>query len=366
MPASNLTLKTVLNCLAMGSRLTADQQRQLEGWMLQDQRRARAFDINPENVSQVIEARSQLFRSVYPAIAQLCHGQLNISQTACLETLWNLWLPLAMQLAAHRNALDRPLVQGILGSQGTGKTTLGIILTLILGHLGYSTLSFSLDDLYKPYAERQRLQQQDPRLRWRGPPGTHDVELGIKVLDQLRSLKRSGTVQVPRFDKSAHAGAGDRADPKIVTSVEIILFEGWFVGVQPIDPAAFATAPPPILTAADQAFAQAMNAKLKDYLPLWQRLDRLLILYLLDYRLSKQWRRQAEHQAIATGKAGMSDAEIDQFVEYFWRTLHPDLFIKPLVQDPQSVDLVVEIKPDHSPGVVYRPDDLLERKGILQ
>ncbi len=352
---SNPTL-SVLNCLANGFSLTADQQRQLEVWMLQDQRRARAFGINPGNVSEVIQARSQLFRSVYPAIAQLCHNRFNIPRISFLETLWNLWLPLAVQLVAHRKALDRPLVQGILGSQATGKTTLGAILTLILDHLGYPTLSLSLDDLYKPYAERQRLQQEDPRLVWRGPPGTHDIQLGIQVLDQLRSGKVP--VQIPRFDKSAQAGAGDRTHSETVSAVEIVLFEGWFVGVRPIDPVEFTTAPPPILTASDQAFAQDMNAKLQDYLPLWQRLDRLLILYLPDYRLSKQWRRQAEHQAIATGKAGMPDAEIDQFVEYFWRALHPNLFIKPLAEDPQSVNLVIEIKPDHSPGTIYQPADL--------
>lgn len=353
---------TTLNCLANGSSLTADQQRQLGTWVLQDHLRARAFGIDPGNVSQVVQTRSQLFRSIYPAIAQLCRSRFNIPKTACLETLWNLWLPLAMQLAAHRRALDRPLVQGVLGSQGTGKTTLGAILTLILGHLGYPTLSLSLDDLYKPYTERQHLQQKDPRLVWRGPPGTHDVELGIQILDQLRSGKHSGkgSIQIPRFDKSAQAGAGDRTDPETVTAVEIILFEGWFVGARPVEPAAFATAPPPILTAADRAFAQDMNAKLQDYLPLWQRLDRLLILYLLDYRLSKQWRQQAEHQMIAAGKAGMTDRETDQFVEYFWRALHPDLFIKPLVKAPSWVNLVIEIESDHSPGAVYQPADLPE------
>ena len=50
---------------------------------------------------------------------------------------------------------------------------------------------------------------------------------------------------------------------------------------------------------------------------------------------------------IATGKAGMSDAEIDRFVEYFWKSLHPELFIKPLVN---SADLVVEVKSDRSLG----------------
>jgi len=37
--------------------------------------------------------------------------------------------------------------QGILGGQGTGKTTLAAMLSLILGQLGYHTLSLSLDDL---------------------------------------------------------------------------------------------------------------------------------------------------------------------------------------------------------------------------
>ena len=53
-----------------------------------------------------------------------------------LETVWNLWLPLAMQLASYRQQLGRPLIQGILGGQGTGKTTMSVILTLILSQSG--------------------------------------------------------------------------------------------------------------------------------------------------------------------------------------------------------------------------------------
>lgn len=354
----NLALITVLDSLATGSSLTVDQQRQLEIWVLEDQPRAKAFDVNPANVSQVVQVRSQLLQQVYPAISHLCHSQLNIPKAPLLEALWNVWLPLAMKIVARRQTLDRPLIQGILGSQGVGKTTLGAILTLILAHLGCSALSLSLDDLYKPYAERKRLQQDDPRLVWRGPPGTHDIELGIQVLDQLRALSQNSgkdSIQIPRFDKSAQSGAGDRTDPDMVAAVEVVLFDGWFVGVRPIDPATFATASPPITTEADHVFAQDMNAKLQDYLPLWDRLDHLTMLHLVDYRLSKLWRRQAEHQAIAAGKAGMPDAEIDRFVDYFWQALHPDLFIEPLAKNPTWVDLVIEIKPDHLPGRVYQP-----------
>ncbi|MHC5720383.1 MAG: glycerate kinase, partial [Nostoc sp.] len=129
------------------------------------------------------------------------------------------------------------LIQGIFGGQGTGKTTMCKILSLILDQLGYRTLSLSLDDLYKTYSDRLLLTQQDPRLIWRGPPGTHDVDLGLKVLDQIRQSQ--SPVMVPCFDKSAYRGAGDRTTPEMVTGVDIVLFEGWFVGVRPIVPEAF-------------------------------------------------------------------------------------------------------------------------------
>jgi len=58
---------------------------------------------------------------------------------------------------------------------------------------------------------------------------------------------------------------------------------------------------------------------------------------------------------IATGKSGMKDTEIKTFVEYFWRSLHPELFITPLTKSPLWVDLVVEINTNHTPGAVYRP-----------
>lgn len=325
---------------------------------LADQLRAKAFGITLENVGEVIQKRSHLLRSVYPDFSQFCQTTLHLQPNQVLETLWNLWLPLAMQMASYRQARRKPLIQGVLGGQGTGKTTLAAILTLILSKLGYRTLSLSLDDLYKTYSDRLALREQDPRLVWRGPPGTHDIQLGLTVLDRLLEPNSPQPIQVPRFDKSAWGGAGDRRAPEVVEDVDIVLFEGWFVGVRPIAPTAFDAAPPPIVTASDRAFARDMNAKLKDYLPLWERLDRLILLYPDDYRRSLEWRRQAEHQMIAAQDTGMNDAEVEQFVNYFWRSLHPELFIKPLTSHPSYVDLVIEINPDHSLGAVYRPADL--------
>ncbi len=182
------------------------------------------------------------------------------------------------------------------------------------------------------------------------PPGTHDVDLGINLFDQV--LRCENPVYVPRFDKSAYQGAGDRTTPQIINNqVDIILFEGWFVGVQPISPDVFNTAPPPIITDEDRQFARDMNHRLPEYLPLWKKLDSLILLYPTDYRCSLEWRKQAERQMIALGKSGMTEWEIEEFVDYFWRSLHPELFIKPLVKS-DTIDLVIEIHADHSFGVV--------------
>lgn len=338
-----------LNEFLLTGEIDADWQVLAQAATLADPVRANVFNITPHNVTQVIQERSQLLKSVFPAFSQFCENNLQIPIQAMLQVLWDLWLPLGMKIASQRQKLGRPFIQGILGGQGTGKTTMSRILSLILQELGYSTLSLSLDDLYKTYSDRLTLTQQDPRLIWRGPPGTHDIDLGLSVLDQIR--QGNSPVTVPRFDKSAFSGAGDRSTPEIVTNIDIVLFEGWFVGVLPIDPQAFSTAPPPIITDDDRAFARDMNHQLQAYLPLWQRLDSLIAIDPSDYRCSLEWRKQAERKMIAAGKSGMNDSQIEAFVNYFWRSLHPELLIKPLLRS-SKVDLVIQVNTDHSFGAI--------------
>ena len=375
MSRSSLTPVAILEGWIAGSYPIAPEFEQLAFWELASNCRARAFGITSDNAADVVRSKADLFFSL---IDQLHNFPLK--STTFIENLWNFWLPLAMQLSAQKQSLKRPLIQGIVGGQGTGKTTLCQVLRLILGKLGYSTVSLSLDDLYKTYADRQQLQKADPRLIWRGPPGTHDIDLGIAVLDKLRGSQTHNlaafdnpksdalkpdiikNIEIPRFDKSAYGGAGDRSQPEIISGADIVLFEGWFVGVNPVVDAKLneflAAAPFPISTESDCQFARDMNAKLHDYLPLWNRLDRLMVLYPQDYRISQVWRNQAEREMMATGKSGMSEAEINRFVEYFWKALHPELFIKSMVEEGDRVDLVIEILGDRTVGQICRAIDL--------
>ncbi len=134
---------------------------------LADTSRAKAFGITPENVAEVIHKRSHLFASFLPTFNDFCQTSLQVEPQTMLKVLWDLWLPLAIQLVSKHQQLGRPFIQGILGGQGTGKTTMSKVLTLILQELGYSTLTLSLDDLYKTYGDRLVLTQNDPRLIWR-------------------------------------------------------------------------------------------------------------------------------------------------------------------------------------------------------
>ncbi|NEO54637.1 MAG: glycerate kinase [Okeania sp. SIO3B5] len=356
MEFSNLSLVKILEALKLGKLLGKKDLEILETQELIDRKRARVFNITSENVREVIRERSLIFQSVITD-----YHKLPLKDNNTLENLWKFWLPLGIKIADKRHNLSHPLVQGILGAQGTGKTTLAQILILILDKLGYNTIAISIDDIYKTYPERQLLQKQDSRLIWRGPPGTHDISLGIETLDKLSQSYNQNSdnlIPIPRFNKSLFNGAGDRIEPEIVSKVDIVLFEGWFVGVRPISEKAFNVAPSPIITETDREFARDMNLKLIDYLPLWQKLDKLIVLYPTDYRFSQQWRQQAEQQMIASGKSGMSDKQIEKFVEYFWKALHPELFIKPLVKNTELVDLIIEINSDHSVGKIYQPNYL--------
>ena len=338
------------------------------------------LEINSK-LSRLIDERSLFLRLAYPEISQtlIAHNIKLDPPSLIFPILWHYWLPLAQHLANQQSQIGRTFIQGLMGGQGTGKTTLGLVLKILLRHLGKTFLSISLDDLYKNYSDRQKLRDRRPAFIWRGPPNTHDIDLGIEVLQKLRDRHPDPPqpIAIPRFDKSLYNGAGDRTAPEISYGADIVLFEGWFVGMRPLPISAFRNFVPPILSESDREFALECNANLYDYLPLWDYLDRLIVLKPEDYQYSLQWRIEAEHKLIDSGKTGMSDAEITQFVEYFWKALHPELFMHQMVgqmissrdrhldrllgeQIDQQIlgdlayaDLVVEISRSHFPTKIY-------------
>ena len=113
---------------------------------------------------------------------------------------------------------------------------------------GIRAVVLSTDDLYLPYEGLKALETSNPEnglLHGRGLPGTHDVPLGARVLEDLKRINDKSTqtssarrVSVPRFDKSAHGGYGDRMSEsrEIQAPIHIVMLEGWNMGFYPILP----------------------------------------------------------------------------------------------------------------------------------
>src|SRR5690606_38821676 len=120
---------------------------------------------------------------------------------AFIDTVNLYYKPLARGLAVRQQQQGKPLIVGINGAQGTGKSTLSAFLTLILGDVyGLPTVSFSFDDLYLTKDQRQqKALAVHPLFKVRGVPGSHDIGLGIDVVHQLLDADACKKTPIPAF-----------------------------------------------------------------------------------------------------------------------------------------------------------------------
>ncbi len=260
---------------------------------------------------------------------------------ALLGLAFDLWAPLAMELAHCLRRSGRPWIQGICGTQGTGKSTMCSAIAALLRARNIAAASLSIDDVYRTHAERSALARRDPALRHRGPPGTHDVDFACEVLTEV---KRGHRVALPTFDKAALDGAGERGEPRNPDRYDVLLFEGWLVGAEPVRDLAEGASP----------LLRASNERLKEYQRLWNQLDGLWVLRPEAYDLSRVWRREAEARLRSKGRGGMTDEQIDEFVGYFFEAMPPELYVDPLTQPGSKTDLVINIDAQHTPRDIRR------------
>lgn len=261
--------------------------------------------------------------------------------------------PLAARIAAWARARGpRPLVVGICGPQGSGKSTLVALLAKLLVRRGLRTATLSIDDLYLTRAQRERLAQDvHPLLRTRGVPGTHDPALGLAVLD---ALARPGPTLPPRFDKAADDRLPAAEWPVFNGPADVVLLEGWCVGARPQPQGALAR-PVNALEAEEDAegvWRAYVNAALAGaYHPLFARLDRLVLLTAPDFATVRAWRGEQEAKLSARLAAegpdaaqAMDEAALDRFLAHYQR------LTEWIAQDlPSAADVTVALDPERWP-----------------
>jgi D-glycerate 3-kinase len=231
-----------------------------------------------------------------------------------------------------------PLVVGISGAQGSGKTTLVAHLAAQLEAAALRVATLSLDDLYLTRAERQRLAAEvHPLFATRGVPGTHDVGLG---LDVIAKLERGVAAALPRFDKASDDRAPLSEWPLAPTQTQVLLLEGWCLGARPQGDV---TQPVNRLEADEDPQAiwrtHANTALAGDYQTLFARIDLLILLAAPGWEVVAKWREQQEAELRAMGGAAvMTSAEVARFIQHYERLTR---WI--LDEMPERADLVARL-----------------------
>ena len=228
----------------------------------------------------------------------------------------------AVQSRLHRHENGKPLLIGLCGSQGSGKSTVCKELATKWSDQGLRVAVLSLDDLYLTRDERERLARDvHPLLATRGVPGTHDVSLGIKT---LHALSEPGRVKLPRFDKANDDRSPETCWDVVEAPVDVILFEGWCVGARPERSAALSK-PINSLEASEDAegrWRKYVNDELAgEYQTLFALIDFLVLLAAPDFDVVLKWRTQQERELRMQrqGSAVMDDLALARFVQHYER-----------------------------------------------
>jgi D-glycerate 3-kinase len=254
------------------------------------------------------------------------------------------WRPLSEDIA-ERYA-GRPLIVGINGAQGSGKSTLCKFLEVLLVEHNQIGVTVALDDLYLTRAERlEAARDHHPLFATRGVPGTHDVARGMAILDRLLAGKDA---ELPIFDKAADDRSSETRQVK--GPVQVVLFEGWCVGAAP-QTAAQLREPANELERSedpDATWRLEVNRRLAtDYAELFARIDLLIMFQVPDFAAVRANRRLQEQKLGATnpgGPAVMDEAALERFLAHYQR-LTEWMF----AEMPGRADILVEIDRDQRP-----------------
>lgn len=258
------------------------------------------------------------------------------------ETAEQFFDPLAKTLIARqRQHPKRTLFVGINGCQGSGKSTLADYLVFQFEQAGLSACAISIDDFYLTQAERQTVSAMiHPLFITRGVPGTHDMPMAQNI---LKSLKKRGKVNIPRYNKAIDDRHPESAWQTVTAPLNIVILEGWCVAIpaqndedlfSPVNDLEREHDP-------DGVWRNFSNLLLKtEYSAVWDLLDYTIMLKAPSFDHVYQWRLEQEDKLrdkIAentdndrTKMRGIMSAEqIRDFIAYYERLTRHALAVLP-------------------------------------
>ncbi len=248
---------------------------------------------------------------------------------------------------AERHRLGRPILVGLSGAQGSGKSTTAMRLAARLRRDGLTVCVVSIDDFYRTRAERAALGRDiHPLLQTRGVPGTHDVALAFRTIDRL--LHGSEPVAAPVFNKLGDDRAPQDEWPSYPAPLDMVLLEGWCVGARPM-PEHELDRPINALEHQEDGegrWRRHVNTALRgEYRELFDRIDLLVLIRAPDFEKVHAWRSEQEAElfnASDRSRPAMDEAAIARFIAHYERLTRWILIDEP-------ADIVIDIDADRTP-----------------
>ena len=191
-----------------------------------------------------------------------------------------------------------PLIIGLAGGQGTGKTTIASIISLILKkYFKLKVFKISIDDFYKTRNERKKISKSiHPLLMIRGVPGTHDYKIIYEFFKKIKN-KKIAKFRLPKFDKSKDERYNKKFWYKIYSKPDVIIFEGWCVGAKSQKNSKLIKSINSLEKISDQNFVwrKYVNLQLKkNYKNLFKQIDEIIYLKANNFKILQKWRIKQE------------------------------------------------------------------------
>ena len=229
---------------------------------------------------------------------------------------------------AQKAEKKKPYIVGLSGGQGTGKTTISSIISIILSkYFKLNVFTISIDDFYKTRKARFVLSKKvHPSLMVRGVPGTHDINIMLDFFKRIKE-KKFKSIKLPRFNKAID----DRYNKKLWHTVkrkpDVIILEGWCVGAKAEQNNTLKSPVNSLEKLRDQKliWRRYVNKQLKSkYKQLYDQLNCLLFIKSKNFSLLRQWRIKQEKKLRLKNKRSnnlkiMSDKEIISFMQTYQR-----------------------------------------------
>ena len=236
-------------------------------------------------------------------------------------------IPVSFWIAKKVNKKN-PLMIGLAGGQGSGKTTISSILTLILQrYFKLNVFKVSIDDFYKTRKDRKLLSKnKHPLLMIRGVPGTHDIDLMLKFFKKVKS-KNYNNLSVPKFNKAIDDRCKKNLWYKLKSKPDVVIFEGWCVGAKSQTTKQLKKPINSLERVYDQGikWRSHVNNQLKTkYKTLFKQLDGLLYLKAKNFNILKNWRIKQERKLSLQTKNKknlriMSSEDVTNFMQTYQR-----------------------------------------------